>query len=155
GQFGGGMDVGGNASPLIEGNLIEDNTGGDGGGMEMFAAGTPTVRNNVFRNNVAGNEGGGIWIVNNSDALIVQNVFVGNRANHGGGLLWLVPSGSRGPRLLNNTFANNIAVQGSALYADGFDVNAEVIGNVMTAPANQTALFSGDFNDRNNPKVLF
>ena len=100
---------------VIEANVIADNSlsGGNGGGISLFAAGSPVIRNNVIaRNSVSGlspaAQGGGIWIVNQSDALIVQNVIVENSAGEGGGVYWLLPSGARGPRLVNNTIADNL-----------------------------------------------
>jgi len=103
-------------------------------------------------------QGGGIYIVNQSDALIVQNLIVGNSAGEGGGVYWLVPSGARGPRLINNTMVDNqatVAGQGSAVFADGFDVNAVLVNNILVAPAGQTALHCGNFNDPNPPVIQF
>ncbi len=165
GVGGAGIKVGGASVAVIEGNIIADNrlSGGNGGGISLFAAGAPLIRNNVIvRNSVSGvspaAEGGGIWIVNQSDALIVQNLIAGNSAGEGGGVYWLVPSGARGPRLVNNTIADNLATvagRGSAVFADGFDVNAALINNVLVAPAGQTALYCGNFNDPNAPVIRF
>jgi hypothetical protein len=165
GVGGAGIKVSGAGAAIIEANVIADNslTGGDGGGISLFAAGAPVIRNNVIaRNSVSGvspaAQGGGIWIVNQSDALIVQNLIVGNSAGEGGGVYWLVPSGARGPRLVNNIIADNLATvagQGSAVFADGFDVNAALVNNVLIGAAGQTALHCGDFNDTNAPMIHF
>jgi len=165
GVGGAGIKVGGAGAAVIEGNVIADNslTGGSGGGISLFAAGVPVIRNNVIvRNSVSGvspaAQGGGIWIVNQSDALIVQNLIAGNSAGEGGGVYWLVPSGARGPRLVSNTIADNLATvagRGSAVFADGFDVNAALVNNVLIAPAGQTALYCGNFNDPNAPAIRF
>jgi hypothetical protein len=160
GVGGAGIKVGGASAAIIEGNVIADNhlTDGSGGGISLFAAGVPVIRNNVIvRNSVSGAQGGGIWIVNHTDALIVQNLIAGNSAGEGGGVYWLVPSGARGPRLVNNTIADNLATtgRGAAVLADGFDANAALINNVLVAPANQTALYCGNFNDPNPPIVRF
>ena len=165
GVGGAGIKVGGASAAIIEGNVIADNrlTGGSGGGISLFAAGVPIIRNNVIvRNSVSGvspaAQGGGIWIVNQSDALIVQNLIAGNSAGEGGGVYWLVPSSARGPRLVNNTIADNLATvagRGSAVFADGFDVNAALVNNVLVAPAGQTALHCGNFNDPNPPIIRF
>jgi hypothetical protein len=165
GGGGAGISVVGAGATVIEGNVIADNSlvGGSGGGISLFAAGAPVIRNNaIVRNSVSGispaAQGGGIWIVNRSDALIVQNVIAGNSAGEGGGIYWLVPSGARGPRLVNNTIADNLATvagRGSAVFADGFDVSAALVNNVLVAPAGQTALHCGGFNDLNPPVVKF
>jgi parallel beta-helix repeat protein len=165
GVGGAGIKVGGASAAVIEGNVIADNslTGGSGGGISLFAAGAPVIRNNVIvRNSVSGvspaAQGGGISIVNQSDALIVQNLIAGNSAGEGGGVYWLVPSGARGPRLVNNTIADNLATvagRGSAVFADGFDMSAALVNNVLVAPAGQTALHCGNFNDPNAPVIRF
>ena len=165
GLGGAGIKVSGASAAVIESNFIADNslTGGNGGGISLFAAGAPVIRNNrIVRNSVSGvspaARGGGIYIVNQSDALIVQNLIVGNSAGEGGGIYWLVPSGARGPRLVNNTMVDNqatVAGQGSAVFADGFDVNAVLVNNILVAPAGQTALHCGNFNDPNPPVIQF
>ena len=165
GVGGAGVKVSGASAAVIEGNVIADNSlaGGNGGGISLFAAGVPVIRNNVIaRNSVSGvspaARGGGIWMVNQSDALIVQNLIVGNSAGEGGGVYWLVPSGARGPRLVNNTIADNtatVAGQGSAVFADGFDANAALVNNVLVGAPGQTALHCGAFNDPNPPVVQF
>ncbi len=115
---GGGVSIRGASSPQILDNDISGNSSSDGGGLSLFAAGTPTIRNNV----ISGNSGGAIDMVNASDALIVQNVISGNSSPTCGGISWLVPSGARGPRLVNNTIVDNDGAQGSGICADGFDV---------------------------------
>ncbi|HEY7521427.1 MAG TPA: right-handed parallel beta-helix repeat-containing protein [Methylomirabilota bacterium] len=165
GVGGGGIALVGAGTALIESNIVADNviTGGSGGGLTLFAAGTPVIRNNVIVRNSAGGvspaaEGGGIWMVNRSDALIVQNLIVGNSAGEGGGVYWLVPSGARGPRLVNNTIADNVATvagRGAAVLADGFDAGAVLVNNVLVAPPGQTALYCDGFNDLNPPVIQF
>jgi hypothetical protein len=150
---GGGIYVRGAGTVQISDNLIAQNSagGGDGGGIGLFAAGDPVIRNNIIRNNSAG-DGGGISHANESDSVIVQNLIYGNTATgKGGGIEWLVPSGDLGPRLLNNTIANNSALSGSGLFADGFDKDAVLINNIIVAAPGQTAVTVGNFNDANAP----
>src|SRR5437867_18609 len=90
-------------------------------------------------------QGGGIWIVNQLDASIVQNLITGNSAGAGGGVYWLVPSGARGPVLVNNTISGNNSPQGSAVFADGFDAQAQLINNVLVSTNTQTAVVCGTF----------
>src|SRR5437879_3191099 len=70
---------------------------------------SPTPRSSALGNIISQNsvsgispcaEGGGIWIVNQSSAMIVNNLITGNSAGCGGGIYWLVPSGSA-PFLIN------------------------------------------------------
>lgn len=97
---GGGMMVGGAGAAQIIGNIIENNTlnSGDGGGIEINAAGSPFLMNNVIHGNVATGlspaaQGGGIYIVNDSNALIVQNLIYDNTAGQGSGIYFGVPFG--------------------------------------------------------------
>ncbi len=143
GTGGGGIYVGGGGSAQLIGNTVEYNSwGSSGGGITLFAAGTPTLMNNIIRGNSApGSQGGGIWIVNDSDALILQNLFYANNASQGGAIYFGVPSGSRGPYLVNNTFAANSASQGAAVYADGFDAQALFYNNLLVGPTAANAVY--------------
>ena len=149
GTGGAGINVGGAGSAQVIGNVIPNNTwnSGDGGGISLFAAGTPTIKNNIIRNNVATGvspaaQGGGIWIVNDSDALIVQNLIYGNTAGQGSGVYASVPYGDRGPLFVNNTIVGSAsAQQGSAVYVGGFDNQVQFYNNIMTAPSGLKAVY--------------
>jgi hypothetical protein len=95
--------------------------------------------------NTAYSQGGGFYVVNHSDAAIVQNLIVGNSASMGGGLYFLVPSSGRGPFLINNTIYGNPSPQGSGVFADGFDGQSEMINNIIVATSGQTAVICGNF----------
>jgi nitrous oxidase accessory protein NosD len=162
GTGGGGIAIVGASSAQILDNVIADNllTSADGGGIALFAAGTPMIRGNVIRGNTATGvspctRGGGISLVNVSDATITGNLITQNSAGCGGGVAWLVPSGARGPVLLNNTVADNLGTQGSAVFADGFDVRTELVNNILVASPGQTAVYCGSFNDLNPPLFRF
>ena len=147
GVGGGGISIGGAASAQVLNNNISNNSwsSASGGGITLFAAGTPTIENNIVSNNNAYGQGGGFYIVNQSDAAIVQNLIVGNTAGTGGGVYWLVPSGGRGPFLINNTIYGNPSAQGSGIFADGFDTQAELINNIVVPASGQTAVICGNF----------
>ena len=148
GGNGGGIAIGGAASAQIIGNLIINNRrgSGNGGGISLFAAGTPTIKNNIIANNTATGispaaQGGGIYIVNQSDALILQNLIYNNNAGQGNGLYFLVPSGARGPILVNNTIIGGPGgSQGSAVYADGFDNQVQFFNNLLIGLSGQNAV---------------
>jgi len=149
GLGGGGIAIGGASAAEVIDNLIADNTSSDGGGLSLFAAGDPTIRGNEIRDNVAANEGGGLRLVNRSDALITQNVIHGNVAIEGGGLYWLVPYGARGPRLVNNTIANNHSPTGSGILAAGFQEQAALNNNIIVGRPGQIAvLCDGTYGDQ-------
>jgi parallel beta-helix repeat protein len=143
GTGGGGIAVGGAASAQIIGNTIENNSWPlNGGGISLFAAGTPTITNNVIANNSSANgEGGGMWIVNESNALIVQNLFYANTASAGGGIYFLVPDGDVGPLLVNNTIIGGTGVTaGSAVFAGGFDNQVQFFNNILIGLSGQNAV---------------
>jgi parallel beta-helix repeat protein len=147
GVGGGGIAILGAASAQVLNNTISNNSwySASGGGLTLFAAGTPTIQNNLVSGNTAYSQGGGFWLVNQSDAAIVQNLIIGNSANTGGGVYWSVPSGARGPFLINNTIYGNGGPQGSGIFADGFDAQAQIINNIIVAAAGQTAVICGNF----------
>lgn len=94
GVGGGGISLLGTVAPEIRGNTIEQNSlgSGSGAGISLFAAGTPIITGNIIRQNTATGlspctQGGGIYIVNQSDALIENNLITGNSAGCGGYLL--------------------------------------------------------------------
>src|SRR5262245_13671160 len=147
GVGGGGVAIGGASSAQLLKNTISGNSwsSASGGGVTLFAAGTPSLQNNFITNNTAFSQGGGVWIVNYSDASIVQNIIVGNSASTGGGVYWLVPSGRRGPFLINNTISGNNSAQGSAVFADGFDAQAQLTNNILASTNTQTAVVCGTF----------
>ena len=169
GGGGGGIYVGGNPCPSnpppscgteIRNNLIEGNSAtsfNEGGGIDIFAGGPVKIVANVIRNNHTTTSGGGISLSNSADALIENNLIVDNMltdaGSYGGGVSWLTPSGSRGPFLINNTLVNNVASKGSGLYADGYDVAARAINNLIIASDGATGIDCGTFNDPFPPIV--
>jgi parallel beta-helix repeat protein len=162
GTGGGGIGIVAASSAQILNNVISDNTltSANGGGISLFAAGTPTIRGNVISRNTATGlipctQGGGIYLVNQSDALIVGNLITSNKAGCGGGIYWLVSSGARGLRLVNNTIADNDGAQGSGLFADNNDLQTEVINNIIVAAPGQTAMLCGTSYDTNPPIFKF
>src|SRR5262245_14027371 len=150
GVGGGRISVVGASSATLINNVVSGNSWStsSGGGITLFAAGTPTIKNNVIVNNTAYNQGGGIVLFNQSDASIIQNVIAGNSAAVGGGVYWLVPSGARGPFLINNTIAGNNSPQGSGIFADGFDVQAQLINNIVVSAAGQNAIVCGTYDTK-------
>ena len=144
GTGGGGINIGGAGSVVVIGNHIVNNSwGSSGGGISLFAAGTPTIANNIISgNSSSGSQGGGMWIVNDSNALIVQNVFYANTASQGGAIYLSMPSGSTGPVLVNNTIVGgNGATQGSAVWAGGFDSQVYFYNNLLIGLATQNAVY--------------
>jgi parallel beta-helix repeat protein len=137
--------VGASAAQLTNNTIAGNSWRASGGGITLFAAGTPTLENNIIASNTAGSQGGGVWIVNRSDASIVQNLIYGNTAPTGGGVYWLVPSGGRGPFLVNNTISANNGPQGAGIFADGFDAQVVLINNIVGAAAGQNAVVCGSY----------
>ncbi len=100
------------------------------------------ITGNVATGVSPASQGGGIWIVNQSDALIVQNLVSNNTAGQGSGIYFGVPSGDRGPILVNNTIIGGSGgSQGSAVYASGFDNQVQFFNNLMIGPSGQNAVY--------------
>jgi len=148
GVGGGGISLLGGSAAEIRNNTIEQNllTSANGAGISLFGAGSPIISANIIRQNTATGispctQGGGISMVNQSDALIVNNLITGNSAGCGGGVYWGVPSGNRGPFLINNTIADNVANQGAAVYASGFQAQTQLINNTLVSASASTTLY--------------
>jgi hypothetical protein len=149
GGGGAGISVGGVGTTQIIGNLISGNSwlSGFGGGISLNASGAVTIKGNIITGNSASGVipaswGGGISMLNDSPALVVQNLIYNNSADQGAGIYFLVPSGSRGPTLVNNTIADNtITQQGSAVYASGYDGQVQFFNNLMIGQNGQSALY--------------
>lgn len=85
GTLGGAIDVGGNATPIIVRNVIQENEAirGDGGGISVFARlDGIIIRENWIEGNVAGDGGGGMAVVGEGlDTEVAHNVIVRNAAH--------------------------------------------------------------------------
>jgi hypothetical protein len=107
---GGGGIRAGDGNPVIEGNVIANNTGLYGGGIVLNYA-TGTIRNNVIYSNSGGQDygGGGIWSYGGGISLIENNTIVSNSSDlDGGGLLvWSTSVIAR-----NNIIYMNSDIQG-------------------------------------------
>ncbi len=157
GVGGGGIEVGGAGAAQIIGNVVQNNNWTvNGGGVTLFDAGTPTLKNNIIRGNVAYSQGqgGGIWIVNYSDTLIVQNLIYNNSAGQGSGIYFAVPSGYRGPILVNNTIQGaGSSPQDSAVYADGFYDQVRLYNNLIVGASGTSALYCDSSYDQTPPTL--
>lgn len=142
GNGGGGILVRSSGFALIIGNIIEFNSigSGPGGGISLNAAGSPRIENNIIRFNTASSNGGGIYLRNASNATIIQNLVYSNSASKGGGVDWLVQSSQPGPKLLNNTIAENNAGVGSSIHADGYDDQVTLENNLLIGKSGQSAV---------------
>jgi serine protease len=152
GLGGGGIGIIGGTGAQIVGNVISDNRmdfAGNGGGISAFDAGTPVIRGNVITGNtISGSsrpQGAGIWLVNNSDAIVVQNLITHNsagRRGRGGGVYWQIATTGKDPVVVNNTIADNDAPDGSGIFALGSVEQAQLISNNVVAGSDgQTAVY--------------
>jgi parallel beta-helix repeat protein len=84
-NYGGGVyAIGASASPVINGNLIVENTAADGGGLFIDDLSSPYVSNNTILRNHASSNGAGIYIDYRSSPTIVNNAIVDNSLGFGG-----------------------------------------------------------------------
>jgi parallel beta-helix repeat protein len=156
GVGGGGIEVGGAGAAQITSNVVENNSWSTaaGGGMSLFAAGTPTLENNIIRDNTAYDQGGGIYIVNDSNALVIQNLIYNNTAAQASGIYFLVPYGNVGPVFVNNTIVGTgSSSEGSAVYASGFDDQVQFYNNLIIGSTGTSALYCDDTYDPTPPTL--
>jgi hypothetical protein len=91
-----GIDCGANCRPIIEDNLIANNTGVIPSGIRCYGG---VIRRNEIRNNAGFN--GGIACYGNTT--VCYNLIVGNTANDAGGGIWC----SGDAKLFSNTICDN------------------------------------------------
>jgi serine protease len=152
-----GVYIGGDSSAeLIENSITDNNGPAHGGGVTLFAAGRAVLRSNVIARNVTSGfspctQGGRIWMVNFSQATIVNNLVVGNVAGCGGGFYW---SGSTGiTTFVNNTFADNDAPQGSAIAFSGADTRHAIFNNLLIGKPGQPAVHCSNSSSTPSPVI--
>jgi hypothetical protein len=156
---GGGISVGGNARlfMLTDGIFVAQNQAGtgNGGGLAIYGParadiGSPGTGTGVINNNTAVN-GGGISVDSspNTGAAVLRLFstdparlvrITANAASAGGGGIYLkpyptgqVPSGNATLCAHDFRIDSNVAVQGSAIYADS-DINVGSAGDVLLEP---------------------
>ncbi len=150
--------------PLVQGNVIRDTTllgvdsGGFASGMELLdnvvehhgggitvnSGGNTTVRNNVIRFN----SGKGLWLLNVGDQLVVGNVIAFNLVE----VDYTVPSGSRGPYLVNNTI---VAPSGTAVSSDQRFGAPALYNNVIYSGASEALTCDGGPSPTTANNVLY
>jgi len=152
GGGGGGIAVTTTGSTQITGNTISGNSvvpGNAGGGIYLYGVTTPIVENNVITNNSAifsGGQGGGICIVpDGSNAVttniqIIQNLIFGNTADNGGGIY--VGSGYGSVIFTSNTIAdNNGSYGGSGVFLGVYFAATQYYNNLIIGAPGESALY--------------
>lgn len=156
---GGGIGIYGPGAVLVIANRISHNTVSrysSGGGICLTDAGPVTIVANTLDGNSARLQGGGISVLGRSEARIEQNLLYSNRVTEpgqGGGVQWLLLYGAPGVDLIGNTLANNVAAEGSGVYADGEDQSAHLSNNLILGTPGSSVLDCGDFSDLAPPVV--
>jgi hypothetical protein len=156
---GGGISAGGASSPgaIITNNVIESNVAYEfGGGVALDAGGTVVLENNtIAKNSCPESQGGGIWMVNESDELIVQNLIYSNVAGSGSQIYSSVPESETGFRMVNNTIVSTISGADSAVFADGFNRNALIVNNIIVAAGTEAGILCNLNYQDGPPQVEF
>jgi len=165
-EFGAGMYIGGASTAQVLRNTFIGNVASAGGGaIGLFDAGSVRIENNRITKNNGSGQGGAIWMVNEADEIIVQNLMYDDVASSGTEVYSGVPQSTTGVRLINNTIVSRNVNADAAVVADGFNMNAQIINNVIVAPGTSAALicnpiyFDGPpivkFNDAWSPKGIW
>ncbi len=111
--------ISGGSNALIQGNTLQYNANGvylNGCGQAQFN-----------QNWIAYNRGDAFYGINDADPDIYQNVIYSNAGN---AVSFLVPTGSRGPVVVNNTIAGNKY----GISISGYDGASQVINNLLIGP---------------------
>lgn len=116
-----------------------------GGGIYVREA-SPTIRNNHIRDHSSFFAGGGIYLVE-SRARISDNVFVNNKSQSGGAIA--VDGYAYVPTITGNTFSDNTAGEGGAIFIGSTYIGSEPAGAAPlilsdnTFTANAATLYGG------------
>ena len=136
-QFGGGICCQ-YSDPIIEHNIISNNSSDwAGGGILCWTGAAPVISNNRIFNNSAAEEGGGLW-VGWSYPIVTNNLIYSNEAEAGGGVVF-----SECGELIfsHNSIARNRAdSNGSGILASSSNltiINSTIVDNTsdMSNPA--------------------
>lgn len=100
------------ASPTIEGNVIEQCTADTGGGLALFG-GAPTVSGNMVRDNTTDGQGGGIQCTAGTTARIVGNTIRANGQYGSGGGIYVVSDSA--PTIEDNVIEDNAGSGGAGV----------------------------------------
>lgn len=143
---GGGIAIN-NASPTIQGNVIDDNLAVYAGGGIGVNLGSPLIEGNAIQNNGQspdydfGAGGGGIGVIGASSAQIVGNVIRNNSWNNadagfGGGIALYNPGSAPSPGsalVKNNVIQGNVAgTWGAAMWTYGDESGTVIAQNLIT-----------------------
>ena len=134
-QYGSGIHIESEVTPLIEHNIITNNVAEQKGGGIFVNGASPILRNNSIINNSA-EKGGGIYF-SASSSLLENNLLQDNTADMGGGVFCIShPS----VEIRKNVFTDNSATQnGGAIYCEGS--YPLIVNNVVTESSGQGAIY--------------
>ncbi len=110
--------------PLLENNIITQNTGGTGTGIYCENTAIEIIQNDISENDALANNGGAIALINSFDVTIKQNSFYNNSADSGGAVFINTLNGLS----VNSFFEGNVlyenaaASDGGAVYLKGSTV---------------------------------
>lgn len=123
---GSGIAISGGSSPVIEKNIIEDNTAEYGAGIAIFDSSPSIVNNTISRN--SGSLGGGLFI-EKSSPLVEGNTISMNRATNGGGMVIISNSS---PQVVNNSIVDNRGTRSGGGIIVASDSTPTIRGNVIS-----------------------
>ena len=155
-NYGGGILIANESSPVISNNRIignrvsniGDQEPGVGGGIAVLDSSSPKIAGNIISNNFAEGHGGGIAVWYQANPVIENNTIEGNEAGDiGGGIM--VAMLCR-PEIRSNNIKDNSANWGGGIYAAHMS-EAEITSNQIES--NKAELGAGVF-VRRTEKVL-
>ncbi|MCE5199572.1 MAG: right-handed parallel beta-helix repeat-containing protein [Armatimonadota bacterium] len=117
----------------IQFNTISGNSATNaGGGIYSVCTAWPMIEHNIIKDNSAGDtyykgDGGGVF---GSGVLLVSNLISGNQASRNGGGVY-----TRGNPLLGaqNTIVGNTAVNGGGIYGESINTSFDILDNIIAS----------------------
>lgn len=117
-EWGAGIYISGDTSPKILENDIADNQAKSGAGI-FVRRGTPLIQGNLIQNNIATEDGGGVFVLFGAPTLL-DNQLISNQATWSGGGL-RVENPTSEVEVRKNTIYSNTAENGAGVYISGLE----------------------------------
>ena len=127
-----GANENSNNNYIASNKFISNYASDEAGAVALMYSSNQVVENNIFSKNIAGNRVGALDIYKGSDYTVTNNTFTSNNGGDLAGAMRLsILSSKTESKITENTFTDNKAKNGGALYSDSD--NAQFTQNTFTS----------------------